>query len=612
LPQELIKGCVVTGIVSGGAQLVDREQELARISSALEAAGAGNGRVLIVEGCAGIGKTELLRIARSSAARSGFTALYAAGAEVERELPYGVVRQLFERFLVRALPEERAELLSGAASIAAIVLDQQPTISVLAFETSDAVAECDRASAVDTAIEDRSFRVDHALYWLCANMAARAPVLLAVDDAHWIDAASSRFLRYLARRIEELPIVLLISARSEERDSPSLDELCNLPMATVLRPRPLSEAAVACLTRAVLGDRAEEAFCAACYEATRGNPFLLREVLRTLVDQGVEPVAASASRVADMGPSAVSRAILSRINRLSPGAPGLAGAVAVLGPDCPLRHAAALACLDLAQAGTAADQLAAAEILRPGRPLGFVHPVVRAAVYEELRPAERFNAHRRAAQILAEDGVPPDRVAAHLLACEPTGDPWVMTVLQQAAQHALNRGAPDSAVRYLRRALDEPPPHAARAHILHDLGVAELRLNGSMAVDHLRVALRCAQQLEHRAHICFPLLQALLSTDRVGEAADIVSDTIEGVRGQDFELALRLEAELVTVLRTGVATSPLADKRLAGWASRRPGTHSGGASPTRASGGACSHFWCRRRHGGRYGGACAEYRPAAH
>lgn len=414
---------MVTGIVSGGAQLVDREQELAGISSALEAAGAGNGRVLIVEGSAGIGKTELLRIARSSAARSGFTALCAAGAEVERELPYGVVRQLFERFLVRALAEERAELLSGAA----IALDQRPTIGVLAFETPEPVAGCDDAPTLAATIADRSFRVDHALYWLCANMAARAPVLLAVDDAHWIDAASSRFLRYLARRIEELPIVLIISARSEERDSPSLDELRNLPMAAVLRPRPLSKAAVACLTRAVLGDRAEEAFCTACYEATRGNPFLLREVLRTLVDQGAEPVAASASRIADMGPSAVSRAILSRIGRLSPGTPDLARAAAVLGPDTPLRHAAALARLSLAQAGIAADQLAAAEILRPGRPLGFVHPVVRAAVYEALRPAARFDAHRRAAQILAEDGAPPDRVAAHLLACEPAGDPWVVT-----------------------------------------------------------------------------------------------------------------------------------------------------------------------------------------
>jgi len=556
---------VVTGIVSGGAQLVDREQELAGISSALEAAGAGNGRVLIVEGSAGIGKTELLRIARSSAARSGFTALCAAGAEVERELPYGVVRQLFERFLVRAPAEERAELLSGAAAGAAIVLDQQPTSGVLAFETPEPVAGCDSAPTLAATIADRSFRVDHALYWLCANMAARAPVLLAVDDAHWIDAASSRFLRYLARRIEELPIVLIISARSEEGGSPSLDELRNLPMAVILRPRPLSKAAVACLTRAVLGDRAEEAFCTACHEATRGNPFLLQEVLRTLVDQGAEPVAASASRIADMGPSAVSRAILSRIDRISPGTPDLARAVAVLGPDTPLRHAAALACLSLAQAGIAADRLAAAEILRPGRPLGFVHPVVRAAVYEALRPAARFDAHRRAAQILAEDGAPPDRVAAHLLACEPAGDPWVVTVLQQAAQHALNSGAPDSAVRYLRRALDEPPLQAARTRVLHDLGAAELRWDGSMAVDHLRAAIRSSQQPEDRARICFPLLQALLWTDRVGEAVDIVSDTIEAVQGHDRELALRLEAELVTALRTGVAMSPLADQRLARW-----------------------------------------------
>jgi predicted ATPase len=539
---------------SGHPELLDRERELADVASGLESATAGSGRILVVEGPSGIGKTELLRRAVELARQTGFTALSATAAEVERDVPYGVVRQLFERSIAKAPAEERSDLFSGAAALATVVLEAGTSTTEAGRDgTPDPVrgsqAPGNRpAGPADLATVDRSFRVDHGLYWLCANMTARAPVLLAVDDGHWVDAESTRFLLYLARRIEELPIFFLASVRPEEEGSRPLDELASLPVATVVRPRPLSEGGVARVTRAALGDRADDVFCSACHAATGGNPFLLHAVLRALAEKGVEPFAAAAATVANVSATAVSRWMVARIERLSPQAPALARAAAVLGPDALLRQAAALAFLDERQAAEVTDQLVAAGILRAGRPLDFEHPVVRAAVYDAMPSAERGDAHKRAARVLALEGASPHRVAAHLLACEPSGDRWTVEILRSAATHALERGAPESATRYLRRALDEPPAQSDRADVLKELGAAELRVDAAMAAEHLRMALGVSEEPVQRALICLPLLDAFAWAGRVEEMLDPVSATIDAVHDRDPDLALELEAKLVVRL----------------------------------------------------------------
>ena len=96
-------------------------------------------------------------------------------------------------------------------------------------------------------------------------------------------------------------------------------------------------------------------------------------------------------------------------------------------------------------------------MLRPDYPLGFVHPLVEAAVYDDLPLGERELAHDRAAHVLAATGASPEQVAAHLLAVPPRGDAGVVDLLREAAERAQARGATESATAYLRRALLEPP-----------------------------------------------------------------------------------------------------------------------------------------------------------
>ena len=182
--------------------LLERERELACIDAAIAAARAGSGRSVVVEGPAGIGKSAVLAAARLSAQDGATRFLRARGAELERDFAFGVVRQLFEPMLHEASPAERDDLLQGPARLAARVLGLPG-----ALEEGEAPA----------AAPDASFTVLHGLYWLCANLAADQLVVLSVDDAHWADTSSLRFLTYLLPRLEELKVALLVATRARGR-----------------------------------------------------------------------------------------------------------------------------------------------------------------------------------------------------------------------------------------------------------------------------------------------------------------------------------------------------------------------------------------------------------
>src|SRR5262249_29479543 len=385
--------------------------------------------VAFVQGPAGIGKTRLLAEARERAGAEGFRVLVARGSELERELPFGIVRQLFEPVVVG--PDERARWLTGLASAAARVFEPPEDGS---------------------AAGDPSFGILYGLFWLTANIAAEQPLLLVIDDLHWCDRASLRFISYLERRLEGLRVFVAAAARTggPQPDSALISEIAYDPAVAAISLPALSETAVGELVRSRLGGDAERAFCAACHRATAGNPLLLGELLKTLESEGVRPDAAHANVIRDIGPRAVSHTVLLRLARLSDEALAVARAIAVLGDGAPLPVTAALAGLDEQRVADATRALVRAEILRAEPPLGFVHQLVREAVYRELPPAERGLQHERAAAVLAGLGAAPELVAAHLLGVPSRANPEVAAALRSAGWAARLRGDSESAMAYLR------------------------------------------------------------------------------------------------------------------------------------------------------------------
>src|SRR5262249_6164644 len=195
----------------------------------------------------------------------------------------------------------------------------------------------------------------HGLYWLCANLAASAPVCVIVDDAHCADASSLRYLAFLLTRLEELSVALVVATRPREggADAGLLATLITDPVAEVIRLPPLTRAAVAQVVESTLG-APDPKFVDACLRVTRGTPFLLSELVDALSDEGLAPTAEAASRVERIGTRTVGRSIRLRLRRLPDGAERLARSLAVL-EESDLLQAARLADLDDVEAAEAAD-----------------------------------------------------------------------------------------------------------------------------------------------------------------------------------------------------------------------------------------------------------------
>lgn len=508
--------------------LLERSAELARIGAALAEARTGRGRFVLVEGPPGIGKTALLAAVRTTAAEDGMRVLRGRATVLERDFAFGVVRQLFEQPLADAPEVDRSDWLQAAAGGAAVL-----------FGPPGAAAP----DGLPSAAVDPSFAILHGLYWLCANLAAAGPVCVVVDDAHWADAPSLRFLAFLLTRLEELSLALVVASRPREvgTDAELLATVTTDPAAEVIRLPPLTRTAVAELVQSRLGGAPDPAFVDACHGATRGTPFLLRQLLEALSDEGIAATAEAAGEVERIGARTVGRSIRLRIDRLPEHGGRLARALAIL-EQGDLLQAARLAGLDDAEAAAAAELLETAGIVNPGRPLTFVHPIVRSGIYSELSAADRTQGHSRAARLLAEQPGEHEHVAEHLLVSEPAADRWVVDHLVEAARAAARHGAPESVAVYLRRALDEPPPVADQPALLLELGMAEASAGLAAWREHLQRAVDTAPNAARAAAAAMVLAHVLSRAQRFAEAVEVLDRASATLDPVDSELELRLVA----------------------------------------------------------------------
>jgi DNA-binding CsgD family transcriptional regulator len=513
------------------AALLERERELGTVRDGLDQACAGDGTLLLIEGPAGAGKTELVREARATAGQRGMAILEARGSELEQPFAFGAVRQLLEPVI-----DGSTGLFAGAAGPAARLFEPDERESPAA---------------------DGGFEALHSLYWLMVNLADRSPVLVLVDDCHWLDRDSLRFLSYLAQRIEGLPVTMVLAARPLDSTVAEPDsawaQVASRPQAVVVHPRPLSEPAATALVRKRLGPEAADEFCRACHQATGGNPLFLQELLMALEAAGVAPSAATAGEVQAVGPGAVSRFVLHRLARLGRPASELARAVAVLGDDSDLLIAGRVAGLPDTTARTAADDLVRAEIFVSAERLGFVHPIVRAALYEDLAPGERQAQHAAAADALATAGASAERVTVHLLLTAPTGDQNRVKTLRAAAISAARRGAPAIAAARLRRALAESPGEEERAEIGAELGRYEVAaMEFEAAEQHLRLALESNASIATRADAASTLGRCAIVSGGQGAATatEALTALAHELRPTDPERSLELGAEQLALIST--------------------------------------------------------------
>jgi DNA-binding NarL/FixJ family response regulator len=433
--------------------------------------------------------------------------LSASCSEVEDAFSFGAVLQLIEPLWFALGRDERRELATGPAQAAVDLLD-----GTLAPPAGRGPGE--------------AHAVIRGLFWLCRNLvgsgagADPSAIALLVDDVHVSDSASLRFFAYLAHRLGELPLCLILTARAKHPtvDADALAAIRAHRSTFSLEPRAIGAAGVRELvTRYLPG--APAAFAEACATVTGGNPFLVIELLKQARARGVALDRVTAAELAALTPESVLRSTTARLSALTPQARSIARAVAMLGDGSSLQRAAAMAELDLTEAIRAADALSAADLLSPGLPLGFVHPLTRCVVLASIPPVDRAEGHRRAADILRAEG------------------------------------AAENAVRLLQRAVAEQPEGTVDAELMSELAQAQASAAGTpQAVKRLEHDLRVTQETPNRRVVALAEGRSLLSSRRHREAADVLAAARSDIP-QDGELVDELEG---TYLAAAFAVPELA------------------------------------------------------
>ena len=473
------------------------------------AVGRRDGKALVIEGAAGMGKSRLLEEARAGASDLGLRVLVARATELERGFPFGVVRQFFERPLLAASPGERDRWLEGAAALAAEVLTGAPTAPV--------------APAPGPGAGDPGYAWLHGLYWLASNLAADSPLALVIDDLQWCDGPSARALAFIARRLEGQPLALILATRPlDPALTPEAAALVADPATELVRLSPLTEVAVGALVAARLFHEPHDRFVRACMEVADGNPFLVGELLEELAARGIEPTAAAAADVGTVVPRGVANAVLLRLARLAPTAAGLARALSALGDGAQMGDAARLAGLGGIDLEAAMAALVSASVVESGGTVRFTHPILRTAIYGDLSRAERERLHRAAATILRERQAPAGQIAAQVMHTEPAADPGAVALLRDAANDALALGDPAGAAALLSRALDEPPSDGDRAAVLLELGRAYARAGAPEAIPPLSEIVERGEDPAAIVSAAMELSGMLFFAGRASEGASIL------------------------------------------------------------------------------------------
>lgn len=510
--------------------LLEREGPLAELRAALEAARDGHGSTRLITGAAGIGKTTLLDSLKELGPEQGSQVLGAQASTLDHGFAFGIVHQLLDP--LRRNDEQRFQsAMTGAAERAAVLFGPAAT------ET------------------DPEHGVLSGLYWLLANLAEEKPLVLRIDDLQWADEASLRFLEYLGRRIEDLPVMVAATIRTSDpgADSEMIVALAGSSATRELALEPLGQESLVTILAATLDSIPAERFVDAAWEATRGNPLLATVLAREAADRGLTGNETESEGLVTAAAAGIAPMITRRMRALPDDAIAVARIVSILGPRARRDDLLALSGLDAEAVSEALARLADADLLEPGGSLAFRHPLVQAGVAGSIPRRERELLHRNAAIRLRERGARPAEVALHWLATSPAEDPMAAEDLHRAAEEASAEGAISTAIDLLGRAIDEGcGPDDERARMLLKLATMELRILRPEGPARMREALAAGITGDDAAAGRLALGKMLMLADPATGLKEI--DTARRETG-DPGLRLRTEAVLMEALVLNDAAS---------------------------------------------------------
>jgi DNA-binding CsgD family transcriptional regulator len=473
---------------------VARRTELARIQSALDDAAAGSGRVVVVQGVRGVGKTALLHETARAAGAKGFTVVYGRARRSDRGM-------------------------------------QVPLLVVAALRCASSVSD--------------GYEVDE----LIDGLVSLAPVAVVLDDAQFADEISIRVLEEMAHRIRR-DSVLLVAAMSTRPSNGHGRHLAGalqaIDYATTLRLHMLGDDDAADLIRAVIPEAGPE-FCAECVEVTGGSPFLLSELTAWIGANRIEPVQGAANCALEPVPPVTIREFVRRqVEELGPDAAALATAMAILDRRLSLEKAAPLAGLDRPRSLRAVDALLESGLIVPGELLSFGAPLVAHCLRTSTPAALASDLHSRAATMALAGDLPDESTTRHLLLAPPAGNPEVVDRLVELADGEVADGRPGEARALIRRALAEDGPgHPAKPHLVARLGLVDLLEGRPASTPALAAAVAALDSARDRADALVKLGSSQFAADAPREAW-FSFDAARALVGHDDPLGA--EAEIASLI----------------------------------------------------------------
>jgi tetratricopeptide (TPR) repeat protein len=387
----------------------------------------------VIEGEPGIGKTTLWRAALRAIETRGYQTLAARPAESEARLSYVSLADL----IAGVFDEARPRLPSPQAqALAAVLLWKEPN---------------ERADPRTTAA---------GLVSIVTALAAKAPLVIAVDDVQWLDSASARALEFAARRLPARA-GLLLTRRSDRPEETPLHLDRALPEERLLRivPTPLSLGALYHLIESRLGTVPPRPKLIRILEASRGNPFFALEIARALPvgedHYGLDPLPV---------PLSLQELVASRLPELPPSARELVLVASALSrPTLAKVEAAVGSSVDVPAALLAAEE---AGVLHTEREtIRFTHPLLASAVYGAALGSRRRVLHRRLAAVAGD----AEERARHLAAAATDSDEATASAIEEGAKAAAMRGAHDAAAELLHESRRLTPPHHAEEFVRRTL-----------------------------------------------------------------------------------------------------------------------------------------------